>query len=197
MVVCALITLQISSSASVLTEFSLFQSKTTSQTFIAIRSTPFVLLLLALFAYMWQLLFWMIGKLTRWASTGVLLPFIIQTSTLSFYSCWSDTLQQRAAYAAAQLVYIRSLKHTTQLQASDPLMALWSLTFAHHRWTKAFDYIHTLTYIKVLYCMIFRICIDMFCFETCSLATIELPLCRIGGYGRGRVQSSDLLRPTE
>jgi hypothetical protein len=36
----------------------------------------------------------------------------------------SDTLQQRAAYAAAQLVYNTSPKHTTQLQASDPLMAL-------------------------------------------------------------------------
>ena len=39
----------------------------------------------------------------------------------------ADTLQQRAADAATQLVYNSSLKHTMQLQASDPLVALWSL----------------------------------------------------------------------
>ena len=109
-------------STDVLTESSLFQPKTIPQTFIAIRSTPLLLLLPAPFAYM-RFWLWMIGKLTWWASTRVLLPFIIQ----SFYSLVADTWQQRAADAVTQLVYNTSLKHTIQLQASDPLVALWSL----------------------------------------------------------------------
>ena len=51
---------------------------------------------------MWQLLFWMIGELLPWGVVA-LHHSDIDLELLQLLD--SDTLQQRAAYAAAQLVY--------------------------------------------------------------------------------------------
>ena len=129
MVVCALVTQQIFSICRCFNWIQLIPVKDNSSDLYChssytscIASTCFYLLLLCL--HVAALVFGWSGS----CCPGVLLPFIIQISTLSSYSCWILTHYSNERHMQLHnWCTIRPLRHTTQLQASDPLMALWSL----------------------------------------------------------------------
>jgi len=118
-----------SHSTGVLTESSLFQPKTTPQTFIAIRSTPLLLLPPAPLAYMW---IWMIGKLTRWASTRVLLPFIIQTVWLLTHYSNEQQMQRHSWCTIRPSNTPCSCKQVIPWWHSDHWTATWSQLYTPH-----------------------------------------------------------------